>query len=82
MALMEPFELARGVGNGSTLSDVFKYVWEYVVCIFTVGGRGQQVVRSYGRRNALIGALLKAQLLLANSKQKVGIRPLKLTQPF
>lgn len=36
----------------------------------TIGGRIQQVVRSYWRPNTLIGALLEAWLPLANGKQK------------
>lgn len=28
---MEPFELAGGEGNGLTLRDILKYIWEYVV---------------------------------------------------
>lgn len=35
---MEPFEPAQAEGNGSTLSDVFRYVWDCVLCIFTIGG--------------------------------------------
>lgn len=72
---MEPFELTGRAGNGFTLSDVFKYVQKYVLCIFAIEGRRQQVVGS--SLNAVIGALLEAQLLTAYGKQKVEMSSLK-----
>lgn len=75
LALMEPSELTGREGDGFTLSDVFKYVQKYVLCIFTIEGRRQQVVGS--SLNALIGALLVAQLLAAYGKQKVEMSSLK-----
>lgn len=46
-----------------------------MLCIFAIEGRRQQVVGS--SLNAVIGALLEAQLLMAYGKQKVEMSSLK-----